>query len=177
MRWGPSLDRGDLSAAYRFVDAFARLRKLKRISLDELSAKTGIAKSWLSEMQNTPGGLSLVYAARIAEALGVPLSAMVGDDEASVALTPFAEQARHIPASVPDHFGVDWSIYGPLDADDEGHFLTVANFRRARSALIGDASNPAAERTKADSQARNSIEQPHQSKIPTQPQGEGEQSP
>ncbi len=30
-----------------------------------------------------------------------------------------------------------------------------------------------AERTKADSQALNSIEQPHQSKIPTQPQGEG----
>ena len=28
-------------------------------------------------------------------------------------------------------------------------------------------------RTKADSQARDSTEQPHQSKIPTQPQGEG----
>ena len=39
------------------------------------------------------------------------------------------------------------------------------------------ASDPAAERTKADSQALNSIEQPYQSKIPTQPQGEGEQSP
>ncbi len=39
------------------------------------------------------------------------------------------------------------------------------------------APNPAAERIKSDSQALNSIEQPHQSKIPTQPQGEGEQSP
>ena len=50
----------------------------------------------------------------------------------------------------------------------------IAEVRRV---LCDDASDPAAERTKADSQALNSIEQPHQTKIPTQPQGEGEQSP
>ena len=46
-------------------------------------------------------------------------------------------------------------------------------FQMALKQMTRLASNPAAERTKTDSQALNSIEQPHQSKIPTQPQGEG----
>lgn len=52
--------------------------------------------------------------------------------------------------------------------------MALKQMRKAAAKRAADASNPAAERTKADSQALNSIEQPHQTKIPTQPQGEGE---
>ena len=64
-----------------------------------------------------------------------------------------------------------------LNATDQKAVIDLAWRLADRSAAKLAASNPAAERTKADSQALNSIEQPHQSKIPTQPQGEGEQSP
>ena len=61
----------------------------------------------------------------------------------------------------------------PMSADDK------AAFERQLNNLIQayQKASAAAERTKADSQARDSTEQPHQTKIPTQPQGEGEQSP
>ena len=58
-----------------------------------------------------------------------------------------------------------------------GEAKAVEMIAEVRRVLCDGASDSAVERTKADSQALNSIEQPHQSKIPTQPQGEGEQSP
>lgn len=70
-------ERGDVSVAYRFADAYVRLRALRCVSLSELSESTGIAKSWLSTMQSRPDGLSLVYAHRIASALGSTLSEMI----------------------------------------------------------------------------------------------------
>ena len=70
-------ERGDVSVAYRFADSYMRLRAKQRVSLTELSRTTGIAKSWLSTMQTRPDGLSLVYANRIAVALGSTLSEMI----------------------------------------------------------------------------------------------------
>ena len=54
-----------------------------------------------------------------------------------------------------------------------GEAKAVEMIAEVRRVLCDGASDSAVERTKSDSQALNSIEQPHQSKIPTQPQGEG----
>ena len=77
-----------------------------------------------------------------------------------------------------DYDGADVAFDVASRDDRYGYARTIEEAKAEIDEREADAaSNPAAERTKADSQALNSIEQPHQSKIPTQPQGEGDQSP
>lgn len=76
---------GLLSYADAFVTNYVRLRQRQKISLQELSDRTGIAKSYLSEIQTGSSGISLEYAARIAAALNEPLVAMISVQERSEA--------------------------------------------------------------------------------------------
>ena len=83
--------RGTSPFADAFIANYVRLRARRAMSLQELSDATGIAKSYLSDIQHGRlTGISLEYAVRIANALGEPIAAMIST-QASAGL--LAEQS------------------------------------------------------------------------------------
>jgi DNA-binding XRE family transcriptional regulator len=70
----------------QFSDAFARvlqrLRVAKKLSKQELAAKAGLHQTYIGKIESGLSNPSLDAASSIAEALGVPLSAMIVEAEA-----------------------------------------------------------------------------------------------
>ncbi|MBV7484301.1 helix-turn-helix domain-containing protein [Bordetella sp. BOR01] len=65
--------------------AIRRIRKGKKISLQTLAARSGVATGMLSQIERDLGNPSLRTLARIRQALDVPLSALFEGDDATAA--------------------------------------------------------------------------------------------
>lgn len=59
---------------YKVIERLARERGM---SIAELSAKSGVAQNVLSNLKARGGNLSVINAAKIADALGVDLQALI----------------------------------------------------------------------------------------------------
>ena len=55
-------------------------RKLQRLTLDEVSRKTGIAKTYLSKIENGKQNITVGTMEKISKALGCQLAALMKND-------------------------------------------------------------------------------------------------
>ncbi|AWP73609.1 helix-turn-helix domain-containing protein [Bordetella bronchiseptica] len=77
--------------------AIRRIRKEKKISLQTLAARSGVATGMLSQIERDLGNPSLKTLARIRQALDVPLSALFeADDETAADAADAGDLAAHV---------------------------------------------------------------------------------
>lgn len=99
----------------RVGPALAALRERAALSLDELSRRAGVSKSMLSQIERQQANPTVAVVWRLANALGVPLAALLGEGA-----TPEAAGIAHVPAHAtpalrsPDGL-CELRILGPIE--------------------------------------------------------------
>jgi transcriptional regulator with XRE-family HTH domain len=111
----------------RVGDTLAALRQAQSLSLDELSRKAGVSKSMLSQIERAQANPTVAVVWRLANALGVPLSELLGST-----IAPAAPAIEVVPVHAtptlrsPDGL-CELRILGPIDlaGQFEWYALTV----------------------------------------------------
>ena len=95
--------------------ALATLRAAQAMSLDALSRRAGVSKSMLSQIERGHANPTVAVVWRLAQALGVPLSALL--DDAAPASAPLITLVRgqDTPRLSGAGTGCDLRILGPID--------------------------------------------------------------
>lgn len=76
---------GGAEMARRVADNLRRLRKERALSLDQLSAASGVSRAALSQIEGSKTNPTLLVLWKIAVGLGVPFQALLGTEEAGKA--------------------------------------------------------------------------------------------
>jgi transcriptional regulator with XRE-family HTH domain len=99
----------------RVGDTLASLRQNQALSLDELSRKAGVSKSMLSQIERAQANPTVAVVWRLANALGVPLSELLGG--APQAKEPgIAVVAMHATPTLRSPDGLcELRILGPIE--------------------------------------------------------------
>lgn len=74
-------DLGAAELARRVAESVHRIRKAQRLSLDELSAASGVSRAALSQIEGSRTNPTLSVLWKIAVGLGVPFRELLGDSE------------------------------------------------------------------------------------------------
>lgn len=101
----------------RVGQALAALRQQQALSLDELSRRAGVSKSMLSQIERGQANPTVAVVWRLANALSVPLAALLDNAAAVPAPPPIATVAGHETPTLrgPDP-GCELRILSPIDA-------------------------------------------------------------
>lgn len=90
-----------------------RLRRARKMTLDELSAQSGVSKSMLSQIERDQTNPTLATVWRLCESLGVSVESFFGRDETA---TTVEKLSVHATPSIRSADGrCDLRILGPLD--------------------------------------------------------------
>ena len=110
----------------RVGSTLAALRSARELSLDELSRQAGVSKSMLSQIERNQANPTVAIVWRLANALGVPLNQLLGDDKPSAPL--IATVPAHATPSLRNPDGsCELRILGPIElaGQFEWYELTV----------------------------------------------------
>jgi len=101
----------------RVGQALAALRQAQALSLDELSRRAGVSKSMLSQIERGQANPTVAVVWRLANALQVPLAALLDSAAALPAPPPISTVAAHETPTLrgPDP-GCELRILGPIDS-------------------------------------------------------------
>ena len=102
------------------------MRQTQKLSLDELSRRAGVSKSMLSQIERNQANPTVAVVWRLAQALGVPLSSLIGGEpEATPTIETVAAHATPSLRSPDGH--CELRILGPIElaGQFEWYELTV----------------------------------------------------
>ena len=101
----------------RVGQALAALRQAQALSLDELSRRAGVSKSMLSQIERGQANPTVAVVWRLANALQVPLAALLDSEAALTPPPPISTVGAHETPTLrgPDP-GCELRILGPIDA-------------------------------------------------------------
>lgn len=98
-----------------------RIRKQKRISLQELSGRTGISVAYLSKYENGRANITIVTLKKIADALGVTIADLLTEDENFSFLTVRASERYKLV----HHDGSNGPAYEEFITKGKSYNMTV----------------------------------------------------
>ena len=99
----------------RVGPTLAALRERAALSLDELSRRAGVSKSMLSQIERQQANPTLAVVWRLANALGVPLGELLGENAAPTA-TGITHVAAHATPALKSPDGLcELRILGPIE--------------------------------------------------------------
>jgi transcriptional regulator with XRE-family HTH domain len=93
----------------------AALRQARTLSLDELSRQAGVSKSMLSQIERNQANPTVAVVWRLANALGVAVGELLGDERGAAAPALITVPAHAIPALKSPDGRCELRILGPID--------------------------------------------------------------
>lgn len=127
--------------APRVGQALAALREQQALSLDELSRRSGVSKSMLSQIERAQANPTVAVVWRLANALGVPLTELLqARPEPAPAPTIQLVAAHQTPTLRGSEGGCELRILGPIEL--AGQFEWYSLSMPAGAELVSDAHEP-----------------------------------
>jgi XRE family transcriptional regulator, regulator of sulfur utilization len=115
-----------------------RLRRAQKMTLDDLSARSGVSKSMLSQIERDQTNPTLATVWRLCESLGVSVETFFGGDKQGAAVERLS---AHATPSIRSADGrCDLRILGPLDLGGSVEWYEVR--AEPGAALISDPHEP-----------------------------------
>jgi transcriptional regulator with XRE-family HTH domain len=111
----------------RVGDRLAHLRQTKGLSLDELSRQAGVSKSMLSQIERAQANPTVAIVWRLANALGVDIGFLLGDQPRLVAPAIAVVHAHGTPSLRSPDGLCELHILGPIElaGNFEWYTLTI----------------------------------------------------
>jgi transcriptional regulator with XRE-family HTH domain len=111
----------------RVGDRLAQLRQAKGLSLDELSRQAGVSKSMLSQIERAQANPTIAVVWRLANALGVDMGSLLGDQPRMAAPAIAVVHAHGTPSLKSPDGLCDLHILGPIElaGSFEWYSLTI----------------------------------------------------
>lgn len=170
--------RADAAEPPRVGPALAALREKRALSLDELSRRAGVSKSMLSQIERQQANPTVAVVWRLANALGVPLSDLLGGADSGARERIVTMPAHATPTLRSPDGRCELRILGPIELAGQfewyalqvqpgGELVSQAHGAGATehlSVTVGAlevSAGDASARLAAGESARYAVDQPH----------------
>ena len=110
----------------RVGDRLAHLRQTKGLSLDELSRQAGVSKSMLSQIERAQANPTVAVVWRLANALGVDIGSLLGDQPRLAAPAISIVHAHGTPSLRSPDGLCDLHILGPIELAGNFEWYTLS---------------------------------------------------
>ncbi|KND61695.1 putative transcriptional regulator [Candidatus Burkholderia verschuerenii] len=124
----------------RVGEQIQRLRKERKLTLDDLSRAAGVSKSMLSEIERDKANPTIAVAWRLTNALGISLDQLFAPQKPAEAIR--VSGPHDIPTLSGDNGGYQLRVWGPIEL--AGKFEWYELTLQAGAALTSNAHEPGA---------------------------------